>query len=68
MCLQNVPSIHKPHSNLYSTYKHFKAVLAVQNQLFLIFLYFPNFFLFDHSMLRKKKDQNGIALYEFLVS
>jgi hypothetical protein len=43
MCSQSLSCVHKPHSNLYSPYIQFKAVFDAQNQLFLLFLCFPNF-------------------------
>jgi hypothetical protein len=35
---------HKPHSNLYSPYKHFKAVLAVKINFSLLFMFSKPFF------------------------
>jgi hypothetical protein len=61
MCLQSFLCVHKPHSNLHSPCKHFKSVLAVKNQLFFVFYVSQTLFFPGHSMLRKQKDQNGMA-------
>jgi hypothetical protein len=68
MCFQSLPCVHKPHRNLYSPYKHIKAVLAVKINFSIFSMFSKNVFLRPlHVMQTERSKRHGLRLFKVIA-